>query len=361
MSASQWLEVFVSFGVQVSLVVGLACWIERYAVSVRTRSSVWTTAFVSILVLFGMSMLLPRLHLFKPWSIIRPNAMLSIAETQIVVGRVLLSVWCIGAVVVVLNWMRRGWMLQRFMKRCEVLPADEESRLRRLVDINDDTKILVGQDLDGPFCWQLHEPTIVLPRFLLHGSDEDIRHVLTHELEHLATAHPLQLFLQHAVEVLCWFHPFIWKASKRASLVREFACDDAAIAKGADTAAYLRTLLKIAERCEAKNVSLGFGRNRSEIVIRSQRLVKRATATDTSRFVFGRRPAIALTFFATFLISQIWLPMDVMASPNASWSPWPTWSARSLHSFGVHARDYEPYHQRVLLYDLREDAQEASR
>ncbi len=96
---------------------------------------------------------------------------------------------------------------------------------------------------------------------------KNLRHVLLHEVEHLTTNHPFQLFWQHLVQVICWFHPAVWNAASRASLLREFTCDEVATNDGANSAAYLRTLLIIVERCErTKNASImTFGRTRSEI------------------------------------------------------------------------------------------------
>ena len=67
--------------------------------------------------------------------------------------------------------------------------------------------LLVSDEAEGPFCCQLHQPVIVLPRFLLEGSRDHLRHVLIHEVEHLATNHPLQLFITQLAQVVCWFHP----------------------------------------------------------------------------------------------------------------------------------------------------------
>jgi beta-lactamase regulating signal transducer with metallopeptidase domain len=217
--------------------------------------------------------------------------------------------------------------------------------------------IFVSDDNYGPCCWQLHRPTILLPAFILEGSADDLRHVLAHELEHLRTNHPLHLFLQQLVEVICWFHPAIWKAVSRASLAREFACDDAAVREGQTTAAYLRALLRIAERqCNPSRFSLsaGFSHSKSEILARAKRL-----ANCSSDFDVRRSPrrmgavSIVLVLGATLLVvSQIWIPSDAMSSSRSKWSPWPTWTAKVGHLVGLHLRDYEQFDRRVQPYEL---------
>ena len=217
--------------------------------------------------------------------------------------------------------------------------------------------VLICDKIDGPYCRQLHRPTIVLPRFLLSGDCEDLRNVLLHEIEHLRTNHPLQLFLQQLVQVLCWFHPMVWSAGWQASLAREFICDDAAAKNGANTAAYLRTLLHIAERCEstAHSSVIRFGRTRTEIVIRAQRLVKNAKEPIRSKNSrrFGGLALTAMLFLLTCLLTQVCLPIDALASSRSAYSPWPYWTANVFHSFGYNLRDYESFDSRVQLYELR--------
>jgi hypothetical protein len=191
----------------------------------------------------------------------------------------------------------------------------------------------------------------------MDGGHEDLRNVLVHELEHLQTKHPLQLFMQHVAQVLCWFHPAVWSASWRASLAREFCCDDVAAGGGANSAAYLRTLLHIAERCEQnKNPSsFCFGRSQSEIVLRAQRLVKQASELKNMKHpgALSKYAAVGILLSMTLVMSQFWLPSDPLASSRSKYSPWPTWTAQVCHSFGYELRDYEKFDRRAQPYELQ--------
>jgi beta-lactamase regulating signal transducer with metallopeptidase domain len=222
--------------------------------------------------------------------------------------------------------------------------------------------LLVSDEAEGPFCCQLHQPIIVLPRFLLEGNRDDLRHVLAHEIEHLATNHPLQVFFTHLAQVICWYHPTVWSAATRASLVREFVCDDAAASQGANCAAYLRTLLHIAERCEQTNKAqaIGFSRTSNEIITRAHRLVRLAGAVPRERRSNEpwRKWAGCLLIPITCALALVWLPLDPLSSPRSHWSPWPTWTAKSLHCLGVCVRDYEVFDRRVRLHELSHEENE---
>jgi len=367
MTTTQWLEVLLSFSLQVTLVLIVAYMLDRNARDSHTRSSIWTTVFWSVLLLVCSAVLLLRLHLFQPWSWLRPESVYSVVEAQILIGRLLLHIWGLGVGVGFVRWARQGYLLHRTLKRSVSATSPEQERLLSLGGFAMETtsrtrtpRILISDEIDGPFCWQFHEPTIVLPRFILAGSNDDLSHVMMHELEHLNTHHPLQLFLQNVVQVICWFHPLVWRATRHVSLIREFACDDAVLASGKNTVAYLRTLLRIAERSEPNNARLGFGRNRSEVIIRTRRLVSVTDSTPKAEWKLTRFASVSLLLFASVLASQVWLPVDALASSRTVWSPWPTWSATTLHSFGINARDYQPFEHRVLIHELREDRAETN-
>ena len=355
MTATQWLEAISSYALQVFLVVLIGFWLERRINDPSDRCFLWNSCFVVILLLGLCSLLLPRFRIVQPWSYLDPYERLTISAMQGVIGRLLLVIWGLGAAIATIKWVMRAIWLRRTLGRCRQM---EPSRVRALVEgfarnvpSRQVPTIFISDENYGPCCWQLHRPTILLPAFILEGSAEDLRHVLAHELEHLRTNHPLHLFVQQLVEVFCWFHPAIGKAVSRASLAREFACDDAAVREGQTTAAYLRTLLRIAERqCNGGRFSqsVGFSYSKSEIVTRARRLANCLGEHNLNRSSRQmRKVSISLVLgLATLIVSQLWIPADAMSSARSKWSPWPTWSAKVGHLVGLQLRDYERFDRR---------------
>ena len=160
-----------------------------------------------------------------------------------------------------------------------------------------------------------------------------------------------------AVIYTFWFHPMVWWASQQSALCREFACDEAAIQTPQEVAQYLRTLLMIIEFNASQpgdtQTPLAFGRGQSMIASRARRLTQIAQNHLPHRriSVSGSTAAIGM-LLATLLIALIWLPVDVLASPRANWSPWPSWSAEALHDFGVSVHDFETYNGRMEIHEL---------
>lgn len=360
MTATQWFEILATYSFHVLILVAVCKLLERALASPADRSAIWNTAFLCVLVLGGAYVLLPRLRLIQFWSGFEPNALLTIGTTQVIVAKSLFVVWCVGVAVSLMQWIFRANVLRRMLRRCEPLPADQFRLLDHLADARwcdrNLPTVLISDEVDGPFCRQVHRPVVVLPRFLLEGRGEDLRHVLLHELEHLNTRHPLQLFWQHVAQVVCWFHPSVWSAGTRASLMREYVCDETAAQQGADSASYLRTLLHIAERFEKKRnrSAIGFVRTPGELALRARRLAELARQPDGTKQSgwLSRRSAACALVGLTCLLYLVCLPLDTLASSRSTWSPWPTWSARSLHCLGLNVRDYEHYDRRTRLFEI---------
>ncbi len=89
-------------------------------------------------------------------------------------------------------------------------------------------------------------------------------------------------------------------------------------------------------------------RQPSQMMLRAQRLAM------VNREV-QPRPSFVISFIVVLLAiacSQLWLPLNPLASKQSRWSAWPTWSAAVLHELGVSARDYEPFDPQLDLYEV---------
>ncbi|NLX98053.1 MAG: M56 family metallopeptidase [Rhodopirellula sp.] len=363
MTSTQFLEVAISISVQVALLVLAAEGIGRSVRGNDTRCRLWALCYVAILLVLGAGLLLPHPRLARPWAAVHAEIEVAVVSTEQFAGGVLLTVWLTGAAVSLAGMIVGTFRATRFLRTCTVLPPDRlppgardsagAGRRGRPV------RFLTSDRIAGPFCWHFHRPAVVLPDFTLQFDPAKLAAILRHELKHLDGGHPLQLFVQRLVEIVFWFHPLVWWASRRAALAREFACDDAAVDTPADVVNYLRCLLAIAEKGSAEGgrspASLFFGRDDSLIALRARRLVALAeTCCHRKTTPVLESAALVGLLAVAFLIGSLWLPVDALASPRARWSPWPRWTAGALHDLGIPVRDFEAYHTRVSLEELRE-------
>ncbi|MAT16401.1 MAG: hypothetical protein CMJ46_14155 [Planctomyces sp.] len=313
----------------------------------------------------------PHPRWFHPWKSFSTESLITLAEVEQRGGNMLLVVWLIGCCGTSGLILFRHHLINRFLNRCQELNQHSEAGaelFHRLMDAKEEpigyqikgrsVRFLVSSEVSTPFCWQFHSPYIVLPEYLIGFDPESVKFIVRHELEHLRTGHPLQLFLQRLVEALLWFHPLVWWASHQSNLHREFACDEAAVQSKSEIVEYLRTLLTIVEYNSTQKDNLpsvlSFSRGKQAIARRAERLVALASKTMPSTKLEISCPAAMMTLmFSTVLFSTLWIPLNVLASPRSNWSPWPIWSAGILHNLGLPVRDFEVFSQRTELDEMR--------
>lgn len=367
MTPAQFLELTLSLSLQATIVVLLTHGFCRMLDSARAESRLWTACYLVLLLMTAAALLMPHFRPLHPWRGVSSETAARVARIEKSAGQMVFAVWAVGAAVTTFLVARAWVRTTRFLKSCRPV-GDPGTALAGLLmeptgssgrEGSRQVRLLTSPRLGSPFCWQMHEPTIVLPEFLLDRSESELRFIIRHELEHLRIGHPLQLFLQRLIEVIYWFHPMLWWASQQSALVREFACDDAAATGRRDIAGYLRVLLAIAEQgggaeSAPKNV-LAFGRGSSLMARRGRRLLALAQASGERRVADSGSTRLAVVLSAAAAgAAFIWCPIDVLASSRSDWSPWPTWTAEVLHTFDVPVRDFEPNDRRASLHELRE-------
>lgn len=355
-------EVGSTLCLQISVVIAATFALARRIGDARSVSRLWTACFLCMIGLVAAACLLPHRRMFDFPSGFSRESLLLVVVWQSRIAVVIALIWGMGVAASLLKRATLCVSLMRFLKSdCE--SVDTVSLLQRVGIAECDQlnpSVLVSTQIQGPFCWQLHRPVIVLPSFLIHEDVTTLRHVLLHEVEHLRTQHPIQHFLQGVCSTLFWFHPLVWSAAQSAELTREFVCDEVAAKTAGKFGAYLRTLAIVAERCgsvsctKTPSGTLAFGNQESALIRRSNRLVKLAGGeVSGSRW----RPALSMAglLLCAALIQQVWLPTNAMASQRSDWSPWPSWTARVLHQFDIQVRDFELFEDRVQMHELMYD------
>ncbi|MBL9163102.1 MAG: M56 family metallopeptidase [Planctomycetaceae bacterium] len=362
MNSLQLLQFILSFATQATLITAATCAIERRCESARTKAQVWTCYYLCLLALLAAGLLLPKVNLPSPWLGLSGHEVLRAVTVQETAAVFLLATWFAGVVVFAARWLIAFALLHCFLRRCPLVGDAEKLRFRDAVSAKLSTldgrevDFRIGPEAFGPFCYQFHTPVIVLPPSVVSGDLEELRQVLQHELTHLQTRHPLQLFFQRTVQTLLWFIPTVWTAGRRASLAREFVCDEAAVGGGASTVNYLKTLLRFAYgQNEYGRTILAMARSTSELTVRAQRLATRRSSNT------GRQSVWAQSFVVLISLgmSQLWLPTNPLDSPKANYSPWPTWSAAVLHTFNISARDFDKFDARLQVHDLTQESSAA--
>ncbi|MEL6105418.1 MAG: M56 family metallopeptidase [Planctomycetota bacterium] len=173
----------------------------------------------------------------------------------------------------------------------------------------------------------LIKPTILLPASALSGlSVGELELILSHELAHLRR-HDLWVNLfQRVAESLLFFNPATWWLSRRVSLLREFCCDDQALASAGNSdepqLRYAEALLRCVQLSEDRIVGIGSlgtdGRSPSELRRRVARVLGESITEPLPRLTRG---SVTLLFLGAVIFagSWFWPGEDTSAASGPSW------------------------------------------
>jgi beta-lactamase regulating signal transducer with metallopeptidase domain len=114
--------------------------------------------------------------------------------------------------------------------------------------------VLGSEHVTVPVTCGLLRPVIVMPVSGERWSEEEVRHALIHELEHVRRGDWAVHLGARVVCACCWFHPLAWVAWRRLRFECERACDDAVV-RAADGTAYAAQLVMLARRLSSKPLS----------------------------------------------------------------------------------------------------------
>jgi beta-lactamase regulating signal transducer with metallopeptidase domain len=196
-------------------------------------------------------------------------------------------------------------------------PAIDLRDLCRRAGVTETIRIVELDGIAAPAVWGIARPTVILPRGLSASLTADqLRWVLLHELAHVRRRDLIVVTLQRLVAILHFFNPVIWIANRIIHQLREFACDDLAVALSHASAvesgeAFVRILRHADDRRRGLNGALGvFGLDsRADCFRRVCRLL------DTERLIHPAPGAWSL--WALILLAVISLPHLRAASDAA--------------------------------------------
>src|SRR5262249_49071644 len=115
--------------------------------------------------------------------------------------------------------------------------AVDLGELRRSVGVRGAIPVVEHDSIAAPAVWGVVRPTIILPRGLASSlTAEQLRWGLLHELAHVRRGDLIVLTLQRLAAILHFFNPVIWIANRVVHQLREYACDDVALALGRSSA-----------------------------------------------------------------------------------------------------------------------------
>jgi len=117
--------------------------------------------------------------------------------------------------------------------------------------------VLLSETLDIPIAVGLRRPVVVLPAFVPSAfGGPDVESVLRHERAHIARMDVAGNLVQRLIEAVFFFNPWVYVVGRQLLKEREAACDDRAVAGGADPNGYASILARLAQTRQSSRIPL---------------------------------------------------------------------------------------------------------
>ena len=151
---------------------------------------------------------------------------------------------------------RLAWLavsLQRWLRRCDPLPACMSEQLEQIVPHGMSVRLLQASDFHSrqcvlPFACGVLQPSIVLPQKIeLQLSATQLRALLAHEIAHLVRRDPLWQWIGQFLCTCLAIQPLNFAARSRWQQAAELLCDDWAIEQKIAPTELAHCLTRIAE------------------------------------------------------------------------------------------------------------------
>jgi beta-lactamase regulating signal transducer with metallopeptidase domain len=155
-------------------------------------------------------------------------------------------VWAAGAAIVLARLLVGLARTRRIVRRASLAPAWSLAAARAGRTTGQRVDVRATAELDAPAVAGVLAPVILVPQASASWSDDRRYAVLLHELAHVRQKDCLAQVVAQLACAVHWFNPLLWLATRRLSLERELAADDAVVAAGARASSYAEDLLAIA-------------------------------------------------------------------------------------------------------------------
>ena len=218
--------------------------------SARLRYWLWLAASVKFLVPFSLLVsmggevarptaapMLPALTVVRVSTYFAPAptfSTVSLPATQPDWGVVLLTIWAMGALLLLFRWYRRWHAIGNVARHATPL------------HLHASLPALSSRSMIEPGVFGLFRQTLLLPEGIADSlTPQQLQAILTHELCHARNRDNLTAALHMCVETLFWFHPAVWWIGAKLVEERERACDENVLHRGGQPGDYAQGIVNV--------------------------------------------------------------------------------------------------------------------
>ena len=139
---------------------------------------------------------------------------------------VLVLGWCVGVLVLLGRSLHSEWRFRQLIRRAVLVDEAVSAWVS-----DDAVQVRKSPEIAVPAVCGLLQPTILLPTRLVETLPaEELRWILFHEMAHLRRYDLWMAIVLKLATIVQFFNPVIWLAAAQIHRLREYACDDLALA-----------------------------------------------------------------------------------------------------------------------------------
>ena len=263
-------------------------------------------------------------------------------------------IWLVGMLLMLLFYLGCYAHLLS-LKKTAILPdlRITSSFLKVNVHFRNKKKVTLLQSskIVSPISFGIVQPVILFTLDINNLSDEELEHILLHELVHIHHRDLWGNIIFCIVKMLFWFHPLVWFAFDLMRQDREIYCDWSVLTllqKDSKYIQYGQTLLNFAaHKGKQMPLSNGFHQSKKELKARLEQVCSFCPNKIFSPLI-GR--CITLILIATFLV-QIPFTAFCITQSEDYYHPQYDISIREIDLSDL----YENKNGSAVIYDMQED------
>ncbi len=161
----------------------------------------------------------------------------AVTASGISLSRILGIIWIVGMTAVTLYFAVTLLSIHKIKRDAFLVTAESEPDLYRQfsscvreLSLRQKVKLYASCDIQNPVSCGWLRPAVIIPQDLdIVSSEEELRFIFLHELQHCRHKDALLNLLVCVLEILYWFNPLIWYGFRQLQKDREIACDHAVI------------------------------------------------------------------------------------------------------------------------------------
>lgn len=147
----------------------------------------------------------------------------------------LMLIWLFVVVLFLVRFTWVEWCIYRKFQKTKLLNVEtipvDLNHLQKIAGVRQSVRWVTGTWIQSPMTYGLIRPIIAVPEDMFeHYSPNQIRWILLHELAHVKRWDAIVSYLQKILQILFFFHPVVWWVNTQIDQLREYACDDSALA-----------------------------------------------------------------------------------------------------------------------------------